>query len=281
MRNKPKNLVIFHAGCADGFCAAWIARKTLGEIACEFVPMNCGNQVGDLAEYRGRNVYILDFSFKFDVVKEIALVAEKLVLLDHHKTAQAELAQFTEEYCRGFARPVTIRFDMSKSGGRLTWEYFHGDQPSPWLVDYTEDRDLWKWALPNSKYVNAAIRSYPFDFSVWDHELFADEVVSEGKAICRYQQGIINEAVKNAVDVVIDGYTVPSLNTTVLHSEIGEALAQGRPFAATFFIRQDGKQVWSLRSREGGIDVSEIAKNHGGGGHARAAGFIGAVEWFI
>lgn len=30
---------------------------------------------------------------------------------------------------------------------------------------------------------------------------------------------------------------------------------------------------YSLRSREGGVDVSEIAKQFGGGGHKHAAGF--------
>ncbi len=34
-----------------------------------------------------------------------------------------------------------------------------------------------------------------------------------------------------------------------------------------------GKTAWSLRSTEEGIDVSEIAKRHGGGGHRNAAGF--------
>jgi len=35
-----------------------------------------------------------------------------------------------------------------------------------------------------------------------------------------------------------------------------------------------GKRIYSLRSRQGSeVDVSEIAKRHGGGGHKHAAGF--------
>jgi nanoRNase/pAp phosphatase (c-di-AMP/oligoRNAs hydrolase) len=30
---------------------------------------------------------------------------------------------------------------------------------------------------------------------------------------------------------------------------------------------------WSLRSTDKGIDVAELAKRHGGGGHKQAAGF--------
>ena len=40
-----------------------------------------------------------------------------------------------------------------------------------------------------------------------------------------------------------------------------------------YFRLETGEWVHSMRSRENGVDVSAIAKAHGGGGHARAAGF--------
>ena len=36
-------------------------------------------------------------------------------------------------------------------------------------------------------------------------------------------------------------------------------------------------RVWSLRSDPDGLDVSQIAKAHGGGGHPHAAGFQEAI----
>ena len=36
-------------------------------------------------------------------------------------------------------------------------------------------------------------------------------------------------------------------------------------------------RTFSLRSADGGMDVSEVAKRYGGGGHAKAAGFT--VPW--
>lgn len=44
------------------------------------------------------------------------------------------------------------------------------------------------------------------------------------------------------------------------------------PVALGWWQRFDGKFQFSLRSR-GDIDVSEIAKKFGGGGHKNAAGF--------
>jgi nanoRNase/pAp phosphatase (c-di-AMP/oligoRNAs hydrolase) len=75
----------------------------------------------------------------------------------------------------------------------------------------------------------------------------------------------------------MDGHKVRVVNATVLFSEIAGELAEDSPFGACYFDRHDGKRQWSLRSRDGGVDVSEIAKAHGGGGHKNAAGFEEAL----
>ena len=71
----------------------------------------------------------------------------------------------------------------------------------------------------------------------------------------------------------MDGHSVLVANATVLYSDIAGELAKGRPFGAVYFDRADGKRQWSLRSTDEGVDVSEIAKVHGGGGHKNAAGY--------
>lgn len=271
-----KPIVIYHAGCSDGFCAAWVAHKKLGDNA-EYVPANYGEPPPDVS---GREVYILDFSYKRPVMEGLRQKASMLTVLDHHKTAEAELVAFGATGNPNEETNVFFRFDMTKSGGRLAWEHFfpHPAMEVPWLVDYTEDRDLWRWKLPNSKAVSAFIRSYPFEFPRWDswEYIAADdaEMIAAGEAILRYQDSLVDDAVKVASEIELDGYKVLCVNTTCLNSEIGEKLAEERPFSVTFFIRNDGKKVWSLRSRGvDGIDVSEIAKRHGGGGHKQAAGF--------
>jgi oligoribonuclease NrnB/cAMP/cGMP phosphodiesterase (DHH superfamily) len=286
-----KPLVLFHASCADGFCAAWIAHRALGDWA-DYVAVNYGQEPPDVT---GRPVYILDFSYKRDVLDGMLQKAQSIVLLDHHKTAEAELRPFV---LAGEDRPrnLTVFFDLSKSGGRLAWEYFFPGKPAPWLVDYTEDRDLWRWALPDSRAISAYIASHPFEFwrwDVWGACPIGDAPwrgwILEGEAILRYQEKVVSEQAKtaaeveiggykvlaaNAAEVEIGGYKVLAVNATLLTSEIAGKLAEGRPFGATFFVRKDGKKVWSLRSREGGIDVSEVAKALGGGGHRDAAGFV-------
>jgi len=52
---------------------------------------------------------------------------------------------------------------------------------------------------------------------------------------------------------------------------VGDTLGAKYPFVVMYFDTAD-KRVFSLRSR-GEVDVANIAKRYGGGGHAGAAGF--------
>jgi nanoRNase/pAp phosphatase (c-di-AMP/oligoRNAs hydrolase) len=143
------------------------------------------------------------------------------------------------------------------------------------LVDYTEDRDLWRHALPYTEEVNAALRSMPLDFDVWDQLALREpaELVQEGQAIRRLEKQIVEQHVRQAAEVRLVGHQVYMVNATVLFSEIAGRLAQGRAFGVCYFDRSDGKRQWSLRSDEQGVDVSKIARKFGGGGHRNAAGF--------
>jgi oligoribonuclease NrnB/cAMP/cGMP phosphodiesterase (DHH superfamily) len=274
------DLIVYHANCNDGFCAAWLAHWAFPE--AEFVPAQYGQ---DPPKVRGKDVLIADFSYKRGVMLVMASEAKSLTILDHHKTAAADLDGLADECMRGYGltTPVHVVFDMDKSGGRLTWEFLirHGlgvgdlDNP-PWIVDMTEDRDLWRWALPDSREANAALASYPMTFDEWDRlaELGHEPLIPEGRAILRYQSKVVADHVRKAAPLMVAGHRVPAVNATVLFSEIAGTLAESAPFGVAYFDRADGKRQYSLRSRgEGGIDVSEVAKAFGGGGHRNAAGF--------
>lgn len=279
-----KPLVIYHAGCWDGFCAAWLLRKVYPN--SEFF---AAHYATDPPELEGRDVLIVDFSYPRETMREIIRKANTVTVLDHHKSAQAELEGLSDEFDNdpnyGGNVPV-IEFDMSMSGGRMVFEHFKKELGSinPWLVFYTEDRDLWKWELESSREVNAGLRSYPLDFDVWDQlekePLILSRLMYEGSAILRRERQIVETHVRNSSEVSVAGYKILGVNATTLFSEIAGELAKDQPFGAAYFVRKDGLVQWSLRSNEAGLDVSEIAKQYGGGGHHHAAGFEVTMHQF-
>ena len=260
--------VLYHSGCPDGFGAAWAAWRVLGDSA-RYVPVRYGDapptNLGPSDE-----VFVVDFSFKRDVLLELKDRVGNLVVLDHHKTAEADLEGL--DWCV---------FDQTHSGAVITWNYFHGEAALPPLLAHIEDRDLWKWELHNSKEISAALYAYEFDFNLWSE--FSDDVgrlVREGVVIMRLQRKLVAQTASSAVLGRVGGYEVPIVCASQNVSEIGEYLCEhnpGRPFAAIYRDRGDRRQ-WSLRSRYG-FDVSEVAEKYGGGGHASAAGFETQIAW--
>jgi len=279
-RKAMPDTVLYHGNCLDGFCAAWLVHQCIDQ-EIERIPVQYG-QDPPWEAIDSKSVWILDFSYKRPVLEEIARRVnqrEGLVVLDHHKTAEEELAGF--EYCV---------FDMDKSGARITWEFLFDNgftrereclgvtcSNPHWLVRYTEDRDLWRWQLPDSREVTAALRSYPLDFDLWDEWLREGkqpaDFISEGEAILRYQASVVETHVRHAREIELCGHKILTVNATTLFSEIAGELARGRPFGAAYFDRGDGLRQWSLRSSEEGVDVADIARSMGGGGHRNAAGF--------
>lgn len=252
--------ILYHANCADGFGAALAAWLKFGDGA-SYLPVRHGDAMPEIPS--GSRVAIVDFSFPRQQLIELERRCSELLVLDHHKSAQADLEGLS------FAR-----FDMDRSGARLAWEHWHPGTPLPDLLAYVEDRDLWRWALPDSREVSAALACYPLDFAVW-RDLQTDLLKQEGRAIFRYQQTLIERASSRARLVEIAGHLVPVVNSCMLQSEIGDELCRVHfeaPFSGVYSVKSDGRQAWSLRSH-GEFDVSAIAAQFGGGGHRNASGF--------
>jgi len=273
--NSKNTMCIYHANCADGFGAAWVVRKALGP-EVEFHPASHGHLPPDVT---GKTVVIVDFAYPYEALMAMAAVADSILVLDHHKTAQADLARVPA--AGSFGQPlnhgnVHAVFDMNRSGAGLTWDYFFPSQPRPALINHIEDRDLWRFKLEGTREVLANLFSYPQDFAVWD-ELFAAEVSSllaDGVAIERQRQKTVADLVRSTQRrMVIGGHDVPVANIPAMFaSDAGHVMTEGEPFAACYSDGPKGRS-FSLRSTDQGVDVSEVAGQYGGGGHRNASGF--------
>jgi len=298
-------LCIYHANCADGFGAAWIVRRRFmrDENPIEFQPCVHGQDPPDMT---GRDVIMVDFSFRRPVLERAAGTARSILILDHHKTAQEDLAGIAapdgdwrhhveavslweaQDHIEGKLPFVRAAFDMERSGAGLAWDYFFPQEKRPRLIDHIEDFDLCRFALPETREINGCIFSHPYDFEAWDSlvneaqqdDLFA-AMKAEGHAIDRRMLKDIAEILGVATRrMVIGGVSVPVVNLPyTMASEAASKLAEEEPFAAAYFDRADAR-VFSLRSRrDGGMDVSAIAETYGGGGHRNAAGFQMPIGW--
>jgi oligoribonuclease NrnB/cAMP/cGMP phosphodiesterase (DHH superfamily) len=264
---KANAAVLYHGNCYDGFGSAFSAWKKLGNSAV-YYPVAYNAPVPDISTFD--TVYIVDFSYPKDVMEKIADQVKKLVIIDHHKTAQQNL--------QDFSRPNAEKiFDMNKSGAYLTWEYFHPNTEIPQLIKHISDRDLWQFKLPGSHDIHKALVSHPMDFELWDN-FDVETLKADGKICGRLHDQLVQNICKKPFLFRLGEYTIPVVNTSMAWSEVGETLYKNKadaPFVASFTVYGD-KIMWSLRS-VGDFDVSAVAEKFGGGGHKNAAGF--KTDW--
>lgn len=215
-------------------------------------------------------VYILDFSYPLDVTMHLQ-TDRKVTILDHHVTAKETLLPLIKALPE--LKNLEIHFDMERSGAGIAWDYFHRGAPRHSLIDYIEDRDLWRFKLPFSREVHAALVSYPMSFNLWD-TFTVGELIAEGKSLVRLYDQLVEKICARPWIINISGHHVPVVNTTIAWSEVGDYLLKKFPqvpFVASF-TEYGSHTMWSLRSGPH-FDVSQVAKKFGGGGHKQAAGF--------
>jgi oligoribonuclease NrnB/cAMP/cGMP phosphodiesterase (DHH superfamily) len=171
---------------------------------------------------------------------------------------------------------------MNRSGAGITWDFFFPGQPRPRLIDHIEDRDLWRFKLPHTREIQANVFSMPYDFAVWDDLMALDpmDLVPGGQALERKHHKDVAELVDaTRRRMVIGGHDVPVANLPyTMGSDAGHLMAQGEPFAACYYDGPLGRH-FSLRSTDAGVDVSEVARGYGGGGHRNASGFLAKRGW--
>ncbi len=286
---SDRPLVIHHAPCPDGFGAAYACGKGLGRNV-DYVGARHKTEPPDVA---GREVLMLDYCYAEDVMAGLIEKAKSVKVIDHH----ADKVEVLRRLKRRFGAAFGYLYDADSSGATMAWRYFNDSEP-PALLRYIEDRDLWRndgnGDLPFSREVNALVAATPYTFVAYDALSKRIDAaggvtpgedsppVEGGRAILGYVEAVVGEIVGQAADIDFPGVgLVPAVNCngSKFVSEVAGILCKGRKLAVSWYYRKDGHVCCSLRSDEAsGTDVSKVAKQFGGGGHKRAAGFEVACD---
>ncbi len=280
--------VFYHANCMDGFASACVVAAYLrGEGTYTPVQYSDEEQLSELLnwlesdEATDADVYVVDFAWGVIPMQEIVRRCRSLTWIDHHKTS----AWILDELLATAGADRRLVHSQDFCGALLCWIELMDRDYSPTVLTYVNDRDLWLWDLPDSKEVSAALRTLwwyrmdrPQDHfeeflgQVEDVTLMLDEA-GLGAHILANQDKDVESAVRQAERCQIDDFRALAVNSPANQSEIGHRLLQEEGCeVAIIYFRKKGRWIYSLRS-EGDVDVSEIAKERGGGGHKHAAGF--------
>ena len=266
----------------DGVSSAYIANEALRseDTTPTLIPLQYSkeDELFQLTLTKQDTCFFVDFSLKRDKMIQLSELVKQVIVIDHHKTAQAELVDLPDN--------VEVNFDMNESGATLTWQYFH-TTPTPLIFEYIKDRDLWLWKLPNSKEFNEALAFLvtPNDTISFKQVLLKSEfseLVELGKILIEKQSRQVQSKLTKVADLSLDNIDFKIINITENISELGNEICieYNKP-AFMYYITKDMKVNCSLRSTNDLPDVSAVAITYGGGGHRNACGFTMDLPTFL
>lgn len=254
----------FHGTDMDGKCSGAIVRKYYGD-EMEYIPYNYEEFPFDSIE-KDELVILVDCSCDFNKLLEIT---KNIIWIDHHITA---INQYEHLNILGLRRDGTAACE-------LCWEVFYSEIDMPLVVKLLGDYDVWKFAYgEDTNKLQTGIRLYDtsVDSKEWDRwlnpKLYPLAEINKGEIALRYRDNYYEGLIKAfSFFAEFEGYKAVCCNAGSVSSQLFDSVKEDYDIMMPFVF--NGKEwVVSLYTKKD-INVGEIAKKYGGGGHAKAAGF--------
>lgn len=272
---------IIHHNDLDGRCAAAIVKKSLVNqeddgTGFTYIELDYKDEVPIDQVQPGEGVIIVDFSLKPPVMEALLKVTDKILWIDHHKTAF--------EYEKVYSKTILGVRSREAAACKLAWGWFFKDKPLPEAVELLSDYDNWDWKHgEKTNLFHLGMQTLPNGphAQIWE-ELLADtltaeiedlhqDIIKRGEVVLGFREEFCETYAQSyGYETVFEGHKCFVLPLYHFGSQaFGDRIDQ-YPLCISHVF--DGN-VWTVGLYSKKIDVSVIAKKHGGGGHKGAAGF--------
>lgn len=267
-----KTICLYHDD-PDGCGSAAVVRRALGADVILHA-MEIGDAVPWEVIEVCDQVVLVDYSLPME---DMLLLRDKggFVWIDHHKSSLASL----EEAMHAVPGQRTV----DEAACVLTWRTFFPDQPAPRAVELIGDRDIWRMQYPETRAFSEGL--YNQDFSPANDELWApllndeadrvQELIDRGALLYEARMLTIEDAIERyGFETTFEGYRALAVNHRG-SGDMGEHIRKLGYEVGYCYVEvvRDGSLKTHVTLYSDQIDVSELARKHGGGGHRGAAGF--------
>ena len=223
-------------------------------------------------------IIVCDFSLPLDFMFQLSQTRD-FTWIDHHVSV---IDKYEKIMAEGNRKPIKGIRRVGTAALMLTWEYFYPDRPLPLgikllgLNDVFDLRD--KRVRPFEYAMQALGVNRPTD-KIWS-ELINDtldvsEMVEKGKAILLYIRNRNYRLVRSeAFESEYQGLKCICANIPQGYSEFYDSLDNVKDYDMMVNFFMNKKNCWNLSfyTAKDNVDVSKVAAQFGGGGHAKAAG---------
>lgn len=262
--------IIYHRSDLDGKCSAAIVNYFLHEkTELSFIGAEYGDSAPKEIFKSNKLIYILDYSYDRETMEKLK---DRVIWIDHHKTAIEKLGDI-DFFNKGV--------DQSVAACELTWKGFALGKKIPEAVRLISKYDIHEvtndWdKVCKFQYGLKTCNTDPTNNDLWK-ELFENDqstehLISKGETVASYISKLEEHLSLNVYYITFHEFKTVVYNGPMGNNIIKKFMSKDCPIGIFYKIVNPNKAIVSLRSI-GDIDVSEISKLYGGGGHKNAAGF--------
>ena len=286
---------VIHHNDADGYMSAKIVSTAQGLNDNDFICMDYTRELDLSLIDKNELVYIVDYSLEPYLMGELLNKTKNVIWIDHHKTAIDKYKDFPNvDEIKGF------RFD-GISATALAWLYMRGLtvntgnytkdyyymmtklEKAPLSIQLINDWDVWNHFKSDTKPFMVALNSEIdcwespnslFWYDLYKNGSFVKELVEQGRVMTKFRDGWASKFRFNyGFTINLEGHKVFCLNLGNANSEYFGDLINKFDAVMTFCYKGTLNLFNASIYSNGNVDVSEIAKKFGGGGHKGASGF--------
>lgn len=288
------NYVIYHKKCPDGFTGFFLLHQSrLIDFNAKIMP-DVPSAKFPPNDING-NVIIIDVAYKFEVLEKIIKQSKSVLFIDHHVTIRDDTLKLEKMYPNKFK---TI-YNEKKSGATLVWEYLYPKKKHPKFIDLIEDNDTGTWKIPGVKdFMSGFNVNYNLKLTneniIKFKSLFKKSTVLKlmkiGKIYNEYRQYLVDE---NSTRITITKFPSEMIYNQFRNqfNKIGQykvavycgsscpnpselakkILSDTKADIFVSWVLNLDRDEYVLTLRSENVDVGNIAKLFGGGGHTYAA----------
>ncbi|MCF8012493.1 MAG: hypothetical protein K9L56_14570 [Clostridiales bacterium] len=278
----------YHGNDLDGLASGALMR--MKHPKAHMYPVDYGQPfpIDEINQYDV--VAIVDFCpDDFDIIEEIIKRASIFWLIDHHVTTREKANKHNlKKRLKDPSVFITDSDEERYAACELVYMWMHnvGYDKVPYYLSLLGRYDVWDHSNPDTLPFQYAARAWfddpRKDMQKWK-KLFNENItankqqlqglVEKGRLIREYERKQNSQfANKECFEVEFEGYKAIAVNRPYTGSKFFDSVYDSKRHDLMISFGWNGK-AWSLSFYSEKIDVSQIARKYGGGGHAGSAGF--------
>lgn len=302
------NYIIYHKNCLDGFAGFFLLTKT-GLLANNpYIYPDQPSSKETPPNLQNKNVIIIDVAYNKDILENIILQAKHVTHIDHHISIRNDVINLEKKYKKTFTSVFDLNESGVSLVWTYFYKYLEAySEYRPKFVKYIKDNDIGQWRYKNTApFVTAISVDYNLNPSYetlkqWDNlfdnfiikklirighqyinyekyllnintkrytiEQFPSEYIYSDYLKTNYELNIFSQPGQYKV-AVVNGSGCPSGG--IVAKKILSDLGNNCDFCILWTLHLDKKEI-VISFRSTSVDVGDIAKYFGGGGHRLAA----------